>query len=207
MAWVVCMAIDYLTGSAAACKAGKWSSALAREGLWHKAGCVAAVTISGILDLVVGHILGSVPEAALPFAYTVFLCPLVVVWYILTEVGSIVENAGAMGAPVPGLAQADGQGPAGPGGPETWGLNRLCLSARGVVSSGKRRGALKWTWGWNRSGATGFGPTIWTGSCRRGARRRPRGPAACRTPRRGLGDGPLQPGGGLHAGGAAKHPV
>lgn len=101
VAWVVCMAIDYLTGSAAACKAGKWSSALAREGLWHKAGCVAAVTISGILDLVVGHILGSVPEAALPFAYTVFLCPLVVVWYILTEVGSIVENAGAMGAPVP----------------------------------------------------------------------------------------------------------
>lgn len=101
VAWVVCMAIDYLTGSAAACKAGKWSSALAREGLWHKAGCVAAVTISGILDLVVGHILGSMPEAALPFAYMVFLCPLVVVWYILTEVGSIVENAGAMGAPVP----------------------------------------------------------------------------------------------------------
>ena len=101
VAWVVCMAIDYLTGSAAACKAGKWSSALAREGLWHKAGCVAAVTISGILDLVVGHILGGLPEAALPFAYTVFLCPLVVVWYILTEVGSIVENAGAMGAPVP----------------------------------------------------------------------------------------------------------
>jgi phage-related holin len=31
----------------------------------------------------------------------VFLCPLVVVWYILTELGSIAENAAAMGAPVP----------------------------------------------------------------------------------------------------------
>ncbi|MFR1050762.1 MAG: phage holin family protein, partial [Lachnospirales bacterium] len=75
--------------------------------LWHKAGCVAAVTISGILDLVVGQILTSLPTAALPFSYTVFLCPLVVIWYILTEVGSIVENAGAMGAPLPGwLKQA-----------------------------------------------------------------------------------------------------
>lgn len=101
VAWVVCMGIDYLTGSAAACKAGKWSSALAREGLWHKAGCVAAVTISGILDLVVGQILANLPGLALPFEYTVFLCPLVVVWYLLTEAGSIVENAGAMGAPVP----------------------------------------------------------------------------------------------------------
>ena len=107
VAWVVCMAIDYLTGSAAACKAGKWSSALAREGLWHKAGCVAAVTISGILDLVVGQILANLPGLALPFEYTVFLCPLVVVWYLLTEAGSIVENAGAMGAPVPAwLAKA-----------------------------------------------------------------------------------------------------
>ncbi len=107
VAWVVCMGIDYLTGSAAACKAGKWSSALAREGLWHKAGCVAAVTISGILDLVVGQILANLPGLALPFEYTVFLCPLVVVWYLLTEAGSIVENAGAMGAPVPAwLAKA-----------------------------------------------------------------------------------------------------
>ena len=30
------------------------------------------------------------------------LCPLVVIWYILTEAGSIIENAGALGAPVPG---------------------------------------------------------------------------------------------------------
>ena len=29
------------------------------------------------------------------------LCPLVVVWYILTEAGSIIENAGALGAPIP----------------------------------------------------------------------------------------------------------
>ena len=38
----------------------------------------------------------------LPFIYTVLLCPLVVIWYILTEVGSIIENAGALGTPIPG---------------------------------------------------------------------------------------------------------
>ena len=88
IAWIICMAIDYATGSAAALKEGKWSSAVAREGIWHKIGCVAAVVIAGILDLVVGTILANIPGLELPFTYTVFLCPLVVVWYILTEAGS-----------------------------------------------------------------------------------------------------------------------
>ena len=37
----------------------------------------------------------------LPIDYTVLLLPMVLVWYILTELGSILENAAAMGAPVP----------------------------------------------------------------------------------------------------------
>ena len=54
-----------------------------------------------MLDLVVGQILTNLPGLELPFTYTVLLCPLVVVWYILTEAGSIIENAGEMGAPIP----------------------------------------------------------------------------------------------------------
>lgn len=100
--WVGCMVIDYVTGSAAACKAGAWSSRAAREGLWHKLGAIVAVLISGILDLVVGLLLKSVPALRLPFPYTVFLVVLVVAWYIMTEIGSIIENAGKLGAPMPG---------------------------------------------------------------------------------------------------------
>lgn len=100
--WILCMALDVFTGMAVGAKAGKWSSAVAREGLWHKAGCVAAVAASGMLDMVVALLLEELPKGALPFEYTVFLCPLAVVWYLLTEVGSVVENAGAMGAPIPG---------------------------------------------------------------------------------------------------------
>ena len=100
LAWIACVAIDYLTGSAAACKKGEWASNVARDGLWHKAGELVAVLAAGLLDLVLGHLLGNLP-VTLPFAYTVLICPLVVTWYILTEIGSIIENAGALGAPIP----------------------------------------------------------------------------------------------------------
>ena len=38
---------------------------------------------------------------ALAADYDVLLCPLVTAWYLLTELGSIAENAGALGAPMP----------------------------------------------------------------------------------------------------------
>lgn len=99
--WLCCMAIDYITGSAAAIRAGAWSSAEARDGIWHKVGCAMAVLASGILDLVLGVIINHMPGIELPFDYTGFCSALVIVWYVLTEIGSIIENAGAMGAPVP----------------------------------------------------------------------------------------------------------
>ena len=101
VAWIGFMLIDYATGSAAALRAGEWSSKTARDGIWHKLGSVAAVIVAGILDVVIGHLLGNVPGVELPFTYTVLLSPMVVVWYILTEAGSIIENAGALGAPIP----------------------------------------------------------------------------------------------------------
>ena len=102
LAWGACMALDVFTGMAAGCVHGRWSSKTAREGLWHKTGCVAAVTAAGVLDLVMGLLARELPAGALPFQYTVFLCPLAVVWYLLTEVGSVLENVGEMGAPIPG---------------------------------------------------------------------------------------------------------
>ena len=59
-AWAACMALDWLSGSAAAASRG----------------------------------------LELPFDGVVL--PVVLVWYIFTELGSIAENAAAMGAPVPG---------------------------------------------------------------------------------------------------------
>ena len=49
VAWVVCMLLDYGTGTAAALRAGEWSSKVARDGLWHKLGAVVAVLVAAIL--------------------------------------------------------------------------------------------------------------------------------------------------------------
>ena len=98
--YAVSMGIDYLTGSALAAKNGDWQSQKAREGLWHKAGSILAVIVAALADFLLGLVLKNLP-LSLPFTYTVLLCPVVLVWYILTEMGSIVENVGEMGAPVP----------------------------------------------------------------------------------------------------------
>ena len=99
--WVALMGLDWITGTLAARKSGTWSSKMAREGAWHKIGSVMAVMVCGVLDLIIGQVLPNIVGLTMPFAYTVLLCPLVLVWYVLTEAGSIVENAGKLGAPVP----------------------------------------------------------------------------------------------------------
>lgn len=101
VAFIACMTADWITGSLAAGKNGEWESKIAREGIWHKAGCIVVVLVAAVLDGVIGSIVNNITAVALPFAYTVLLCPVVIVWYILTELGSIIENAGKMGAQVP----------------------------------------------------------------------------------------------------------
>lgn len=100
--WVACMALDYVTGSAAACKGGEWSSAHARDGIWHKAGMIVVVVVAAGADLLINIVLINLPIVQLPVAYPGLICPVVLVWYIVTELGSIIENAVAMGAVVPG---------------------------------------------------------------------------------------------------------
>lgn len=95
------MAVDYATGSALAVKKHGWSSQIAREGLWHKFGSIVAVIAAALADWVIALMLENLPGVRLPFTYTVLLCPLVMIWYIITELGSVVENVGEMGAPVP----------------------------------------------------------------------------------------------------------
>ena len=99
LAWVACMVVDYISGSSAAMQAGEWSSAKARSGIWHKGGMLVVVVVAAVADNVLALVLANIP--GLPIEYTVLLLPVVLVWYILTELGSILENAAAMGSDVP----------------------------------------------------------------------------------------------------------
>ena len=99
--WIGCMALDYLTGSMAAAKEGEWSSRQAREGIWHKTGMIVVVAVAAGVDMLLAAVLAHLPLVELPVEYSGLVCPVVLVWYIVTELGSITENAVAMGAPVP----------------------------------------------------------------------------------------------------------
>ena len=96
--WVLVMGLDYITGTMAACKAGQWCSATAREGLWHKGAMIVVVAVAAIADVIMVVIVEYVP---IGLQWPGVLLPLVLAWYIITELGSILENAVKMGANVP----------------------------------------------------------------------------------------------------------
>ena len=98
IAWVAVMALDYLTGTLAACKAGVWSSETAREGLWHKGGMIAVVIVAALADWIMVIVAAYIP---IGIQWPGIIMPLVLAWYIITELGSILENAVKMGANVP----------------------------------------------------------------------------------------------------------
>ena len=99
MAWAVCMVLDWLSGSAAAASRGEWSSAVARAGIWHKAGMLVVVVVAALTDAVLSIAVANLPGLGL--TYSSLILPVVLVWYIFTELGSIAENAAEMGANVP----------------------------------------------------------------------------------------------------------
>ena len=98
IAWVAVMALDYLTGTLAACKTGQWSSTTAREGLWHKGGMIAVVIVSALADWIMVLVAAYIP---IGIQWPGIIMPLVLAWYIITELGSILENAVKLGANVP----------------------------------------------------------------------------------------------------------
>lgn len=101
--WLGWLVLDWLSGSAAAASRGEWSSAAARAGIWHKAGMVVVVCVAALTDLVLNVAVENLPAFGdgVGFDFEGVVLPVVLVWYVFTELGSIAENGAAMGAPVP----------------------------------------------------------------------------------------------------------
>lgn len=97
--WLAAMILDYISGTAAACKSRTWSSAVARQGLWHKGGMILVVLVAFIADGVMLVIMNNIPGIGIAWPGLVF--PTVLAWYIITEFGSVLENAVKLGAAVP----------------------------------------------------------------------------------------------------------
>ncbi len=97
--WAAAMVLDYISGSLAAHRNGEWSSARAREGLFHKGGMILAVLVAMLFDGALALVAIQIPVLNMTWPGIIF--PLCLAWYILTEAGSILENCVAMGAPYP----------------------------------------------------------------------------------------------------------
>ena len=97
--WVLCMVLDWISGTAAAAAQGNWSSSTARAGIWHKVGMVVVVTVAGVADAVLAVLVENIPGVAVNVP--TLILPVVLCWYIFTELGSMAENATQMGANVP----------------------------------------------------------------------------------------------------------
>lgn len=96
------MVLDYITGTLAARAHGEWSSKLAREGLWHKLGEIVALLVAALCDIAIEIILHSSAAPILAgWEYGHYITLIVALWYLFTEVGSILENAKKLGAPIP----------------------------------------------------------------------------------------------------------
>lgn len=99
---LICIVLDYITGTWAAKAHGEWSSERARQGLWHKLGEIVALCVAALCDIALHVVISS---AAAPIVAGVtrhgWVTLIVSIWYILTEFGSILENAAKLGAPIP----------------------------------------------------------------------------------------------------------
>lgn len=102
LVWVILMALDYISGTIAARQNGTWKSSMAREGIGHKVGMILIVVVCMIADFVILLAGENLPNDVITFHWPVVIFPLVTMWYIITEIGSIIENAVEMGARVPG---------------------------------------------------------------------------------------------------------
>lgn len=119
LTWAAVMILDYISGTMAACKSGSWSSSTAREGLWHKGAMILVVVVAAIADVIMVIIAEYVP---IGIQWPGILMPMVLAWYIITELGSILENAVKMGANVP-----------------SWLVNLLKASAKIVENAGEHK--------------------------------------------------------------------
>lgn len=72
---------------------------MARSGIWHKAGMLVVVIVAALTDAVLSIAVANLP--GLGITYQSLILPVVLVWYIFTELGSIAENARPHGCRCP----------------------------------------------------------------------------------------------------------
>lgn len=92
------MIVDYITGMVKAWYNSELCSRIGLKGIIKKVGYLVIVGVGMVVDYLIREALHSV-GVAVTVEYTVAL--IVIIWFIINELISILENVAAIGAPVP----------------------------------------------------------------------------------------------------------
>ena len=89
---------DYITGMAKAWSAGALCSRTGVKGIVKKVGYLMVVGAAGAADWLIRY---GLAQAGIEVQFSFLIAAMVIIWLIVNELISILENVAAMGGPVP----------------------------------------------------------------------------------------------------------
>lgn len=95
---VVVMLLDYITGMVKAWEAGELSSKIGIKGILKKLGYLVIVSVACVVDWCVRY---GAESVGMEWKFEFLFASIVLLWLVINELISILENVSAIGAPVP----------------------------------------------------------------------------------------------------------
>lgn len=95
---VVVMLLDYITGMVKAWEAGELSSKVGIKGILKKLGYLVIVSVACVVDWCVRY---GVESVGMEWKFEFLFASIVLLWLVINELISILENVSDIGAPVP----------------------------------------------------------------------------------------------------------
>ena len=95
---VAVMVIDYISGMVSAKKTGELSSRLGVIGILKKVGYLALVAVGMVVDYLISSAL---TQVGINIQINYCFAMIIVIWLIVNELISILENLGELGVPIP----------------------------------------------------------------------------------------------------------
>ena len=97
---VFMMAVDVITGVVTAWENNEWESKKFRSGLWKKSGTLLAIAVIYRIDKIAPELTDIIPAFQ---SWQTPLRDLLISAFIIGDVGSIFENLGKWGVPLPSI--------------------------------------------------------------------------------------------------------
>lgn len=95
---LIMMIVDYISGMSKAYINGEWSSKVGFRGIVKKVGYMGVVIVAAVMDWV---IYSGLKGVGIDIKMSYYLGLIVVIWLLINECISVLENLGEIGVPLP----------------------------------------------------------------------------------------------------------